>query len=258
MLPDFLHIGVAKAASTWLWTVYQEHPDIYVPTQKVRNYSGRWTPPDNCNFFVADFDRGLEWYEKTYFAGWKGEKAVGEFSNSYMLDELALQRIAAALPGVKLTMTVRNPIDVALLQFATQERSGCWAPGRMPFERGLDIHAWQNSRAWFEPGYYHLHITRVLRWFPRENLLVLVYDDLVKDARSFVNQAFEFLGVSVDVDLPSLDRTIGFPRPEDPDTPEGHLARGVPTEMRQRLRRIFAAQIAKLSDFLDRDLSHWQ
>lgn len=35
---------------------------------KVRNYSGKLTKPDNVNFFVADFDRGLDWYEKTYFS----------------------------------------------------------------------------------------------------------------------------------------------------------------------------------------------
>ena len=142
MLPNFLHIGVAKAASTWLWTVYQEHPDIYVPRTKIVNYSGRRTPPDNCNFFVADFYRGLDWYEQSYFSEWNGEKAVGELSNSYMVDELALQRIAENLPDVKLTMTVRNPIDVALLQYATQKRGGRWVPGSIPFESVLDIHAW--------------------------------------------------------------------------------------------------------------------
>ena len=258
MLPNFLHIGVAKAASTWMWTVYQEHPDICVPTSKVENFSGRWTKPDNCNFFVADFHRGLEWYEKTYFSEWNGEKMVGEFSNSNMVDELALQRIAEALPGVKLTMTVRNPIDMAYLQYATQKRGGRWLPGRVPFEGGLDIHGWQRFRSWFEPGYYHLHISRVLRYFPRESLLVLVYDDLEKDARSFVNQAFEFLGVSTDVELPSLNTYAGFPRPDEPDTVEGDLEKGVPPDMRECLRRIFADQISKLSDFLGRDLSHWR
>jgi len=258
MLPNFLHIGVAKGASTWLWTVYQEHPDICVPTKEVVNYSGRRTKPDNVNFFVADFHLGLEWYEKTYFSEWAGEKAVGEFSNSYMVDELALQRIAESLPDVKLTMTVRNPIDVALLQYSQQKKGGRWAPGRNPFEEVLDIHSWQKFRMWIATQYYHLHLTRVLRYVPRDRVLVLVYDDLEKDPRGFLNQAFSFLGVETDVDLPSMGKVIGFPRPEEPDTAEDDLKKGISPDLRERLRQIFADQTAKLAEFLGRDLSHWR
>jgi len=39
-LPNFLHIGINKAASSWLWRVCQQHPDIYVPEM-----------PDNVNFW---------------------------------------------------------------------------------------------------------------------------------------------------------------------------------------------------------------
>jgi len=257
MLPDFLHIGAAKCASTWLWTVYQEHPEICVPTLKVENYSGRVTLPDNVNFFVADFYRGLEWYEQTYFSQWNGEKAVGEFSNSYMMDELALQRIAESLPDVKLTMTVRNPIDVTFLQYCQQKHGGRWAQGKNPFEAVLDIHSWQRFRMWVEPGYFYLHLTRVLRYVPRERLLVLVYDDLKEDPRAFLDQALSFIGVSTDVDLPSMNKVIGFPRPNEPDTDEDDIKQGMTPDLRERLRRIFAEQTAKLAEFLDRDLSHW-
>jgi len=258
MLPNFLHIGAAKAASTWLWTIYQEHPDICVPEAKVLNYSGRRTKPDNCNFFVADFYRGLDWYETTYFAHWNGEKAVGEFSNSYMVDERALQRIAKTLPNVKLTMTVRNPIEITHLQYCQMKRSGRFVWDQVPFEMVLDIHSWQFFRMWIEPGYYHLHLTRVLRYFPRERLQVLVYDDLVDDPRAFVNQAFAFLGVATDVELPSLGTVVGFPRPQEPDTANGDIEKGIAPDLRERLRRIFSDDVAKLSEFLGRDLSHWR
>ena len=111
---------------------------------------------------------------------------------------------------------------------------------------------------WIEPGYYHLHLTRVLRYVPRHRVLVLVHDDLVDDPHGFVNQAFTFLGVETEADLPSINTTIGFPRPDEPDTPENDLEKGVPPDLRDRLRQIFADQIARLSEYLDRDLSHWR
>ncbi len=49
MLPNFVHIGAPKAASTWLWKVCAEHPDIYVPEAKP------------VNFFVAEYHKGIDW-----------------------------------------------------------------------------------------------------------------------------------------------------------------------------------------------------
>ena len=255
MLPNFLHIGVAKAASTWLWTIFQEHPDIYVPTAKVRNYSGKLTKPDNVNFFVADFHRGLDWYEKTYFTQWNGESAIGETSNSYMLDELALQRIAESLPNVKLTMILRNPIERALLQFATRKRNRGM---RGDFREILDIHSWQMFRMFIEPGFYHLHLTRILRLFPRHRILACIYDDLASDPRSFLYQLFSFLEVDPEMDLPSVDKVVGFPRPEEPDTSDGDIEKGVDPDMHERLRKIYADDVSRLEELLDRDLSAWK
>ena len=66
MLPNFIHVGAAKCASSWLWRVYQEHPDVYVPLHL-----------DNVNFFVADYHKGLDWYQETYFDDWCGGEGSG-------------------------------------------------------------------------------------------------------------------------------------------------------------------------------------
>ncbi len=255
MLPTFIHVGAAKCASTWLWRICQEHPDVYVPTEKATNFSGALTAPDHVNFFVADFDRGMEWYERTYFSGWDGEPAGGEFSNSYMVCEHALERIARALPHVKLTMTVRDPIERAFLQYAHHRRTGL---ATHEFAETLDLHRWQLFRMYIEPGFYHLHLTRMLRYFPREQIKVLFYRDLVADARAFSNDFFSFIGVSTDADLPTLGATIGFPSPEQPDTSDGVLAKGIEPVMRARLTAIFEEQIQRLEEFTGRDLGSWR
>jgi len=255
MLPNFIHIGAAKCASTWLWRVCQEHPNVCVPTEKVENFSGRMTLPDHVNFFVADFDRGLNWYEQTYFSGWNGEPAVGEFSNSYMVCEHAHQRIADSLPGVKLTMTLRNPAERAFVHFAHHVRHG---HEERPFEEILDLHRWQTFRMFIELGFYHLHLTRLQRRFSPDQLKVMIYDDLVAAPREFVDDFLGFIGVETGLDLPTIDSVIGFPRPDDPDTPDGMLERGIAPEMRARLDAIFADDISRLEDLLDRDLGAWR
>lgn len=55
MLPNFIHVGAAKCASSWLWRVYQEHPDVYVPLHL-----------DNVNFFVAGLAETIALYWGSY------------------------------------------------------------------------------------------------------------------------------------------------------------------------------------------------
>ena len=50
MLPDFLHVGSGKCASSWLWEVCKEHPEIFVPLQRY----------DNVNFFTVRYHKGLD------------------------------------------------------------------------------------------------------------------------------------------------------------------------------------------------------
>ena len=52
---------------------------------------------DNPNFFTVHYQRGMQWYEQTYFADAGKEKAVGEFSNSYIVYPQAIERIAKHL-----------------------------------------------------------------------------------------------------------------------------------------------------------------
>jgi len=246
MLPNFIHIGVAKAASTWLWRICQEHPEIYVPSNS-----------DCVQFFCTHYHRGFDWYRKTYFADWNGEKAVGETSNSYMLDERAIKRIAADLPDVRLTVCLRDPIEIAFLQYATQKRNRRWPREKWSFENVLDNNRWQLFRMWIVPGFYHLHLTRVLKYVPRERLLIMLYDDLAADAESFAKRFFSYLGVTADFAPPSLHTVVGFPSPKHPDTEEGDLQKGFSDELREELRLIFREDVDRLQDLISRDLSHW-
>ena len=245
MLPNFLHIGTAKCASTWLWRVYQEHPDICVPTNR-----------DNVNFFVAEYHKGLGWYERTFFDGWAGEKAVGEFSNSYMVFEPALRRIAEDLPDVKLTMTLRNPIDRAFIHWVHGQQRFAKLEQDMGFEEMLHPNRWVYFRTYVEPGLYGLHLEKVFRHFPKDRLRIMFYDDLVEDPEGFVRGCFEFLGVDPDFRPSILHTVVGFPGPEMSDR-YGLLDQGCPEEVRAELREIVREDIAALEDLTGRNLSHW-
>jgi hypothetical protein len=262
VLPDFLHIGSAKAASTWLYEACLEHPEIYVPPRN-----------DNVNFFLVHYDRGPDWYQAQYFADRTGETVGGEFSNSYLLSEIALERIARDLPEVRLTCLLRNPIDRAYLNWAHMYfKSGrprqhpdtdsgdpidiLPDPPRGPlFRLPMEVvghpNGWTWCRMWLEPGLYAAHLRRIQRLVPERRLHVMLYDDLCSDPETLLHGFFGFLGVDPAFRPDCLRTDI------NPDTAETDPANLTP-ELRGQLRAFYRQDIAELSDMLGRDLSSWE
>lgn len=242
--PNFLHIGAAKCASSWLWRVCKEHPQIYVPET-----------PDNVNFFTVAYHRGLDWYEATYFADVADELVVGEFSNSYMVHEPAMQRISRDLPNVRMTMTIRNPIERVYLQWGhthLKKKLG-FDPDAgigIPLERVVHHHGHAWFRLYVEPGLYAFLLKRLYRYFDREQILVMLHDDLVADDRAFLHRFYEFLGV----DPASETSLTGVDVNSDVESEKHALSE----ELRAELRAVYRDDVAQLEEMLGRNLSHWQ
>jgi len=243
-LPNFLHIGAGKCASGWLWKVCKEHPQIYSPET-----------PDNVNFFTNGYHRGLPWYSQTYFSDISDAVAVGEFSNSYSAYEPALLRIARDLPEVRLTFTIRNPVERAYLHWAHMHLKTKYklnpAEGiGIPLEKVLHHHGHNWWRSFIEPGLYGFLIERLYRIFPKERVLIMVHDDLVSDPQGFLQRFFDFLGVDdsfqsslVGVDVNSDRRTA---------------AEGMNPEFRVQLREALDEDLRRASELVGRDLTHWK
>lgn len=246
MLPNFLHIGGAKCASSWLWNVCKEHPDIYTPDY-----------PDNVNFFTVHYQRGLNWYEKEYFAQATNETAVGEFSNSYIVFGPALERAGRDLPDVKLTVTVRNPVHATFLAWAhihlknkpygLDPRKGI----QIPLAKLLDVHGHAWFRMFVEPNFFGRHIERIYSLFPKERVLVTFHDDLAEKPAEYLERYFGFLGVD-----PSFRGTL-IGKDINPDAADADPQKWMEPEIRAEMHDVFREDIAKLEDLTDRDLSHW-
>lgn len=193
MLPNFLIIGAQRCATTWLHRCLSEHPQVFMCSEK------------EAHFFDARWDRGLAWY-KGLFKDCEGAVAVGEATPEYMWKPVAVKRMASTLPNAKLIAVVRNPIDRAY--------SAYWLRRRiyqgMSFEEAVEADPNLLRR-----GHYAQQLKRVLRYYPREQLLVLLFDDLKHDDEAFVQRTFQFLEVDPDYRPSLLGHTYNavlFPR----------------------------------------------
>ena len=257
----FLHIGMAKAASTWLYRIYLEHPDVFTPPES-----------DNPNFFLNHYHLGLEWYQVRYFSTYAGQPVSGEFSNSYLLSEVALSRIARHFRDVQLTCILRNPVERAYLHWAhayykgrrlanpetdsgnpvhiVDEKKRSLQPFKIPLKTVMHPNGWVYCRMFLEPGLYAFHLNRVLRHFPRDHLHIELYDDLVEDPESFLERTFGFIGADPNFRPECLRTDI------NPESPSADLSE-MSNELRDHIKGFYRDDIVELEQLLDRDLSGW-
>ena len=99
----------------------------------------------------------------------------GEFSTSYLADPLAPERIHEHYPGVRMLVCLRNPADRAFSNFLNDVQAGTLPPDARFYEV-LGSHP-----EYLAQGAYATQLQRYLDRFPRESLLVLLYDDLERD-----------------------------------------------------------------------------
>lgn len=189
VMPDFLGIGAQKCATTWLHFCLKAHPEIYVPYNK------------EVSYFNHNFDRGVEWYSR-YFELNEGRKALGEITPCYMWCKESALRIFETIPEVRLIAILRNPMDRAFSQYKRSYRSG---RVQTDFETALQSH-----NEYVERGLYYPQLKRYFDLFPRERILVLIYEDIVKNPEAVLREVYSFIGVREDF-VPEIAHQVVAP-----------------------------------------------
>lgn len=199
-LPNFLVIGAAKAGTTSLYHYLRQHPDIFMSALKEPQY---FCADDEIR--VPHAIRTRREYERLFEDG-ASRKARGEASPQYVRSATACDRIAADLPGVRLIVSLRNPADRAYSSYL-----GALKNGR---ERRTADEAMRPGTFYFETSRYHPQLARYFARFPPARIKVLLFDDLIADARAVVREISRFLDVDAafDADVSTRHNPALVPR----------------------------------------------
>lgn len=189
MLPNFLMIGAPRAGTTWVAKNLIEHPDVFMPKKKELHY------------FDRHLDKGIEYYE-AYFSDVANEKAIGEVTPAYLALRDAPRLIKSYMPEVKLVVTLRNPVDRLYSRYLRGKGNYLENEG-LSFEEKIKLKPFL-----IEEGFYYDHLSRYYEHFPREQVLVLLYDDLVSDPRSYLGTICKFIGVADSFDSAVVGQQI--------------------------------------------------
>ncbi len=275
MLPNFLIIGSQKAGTTSLYNVLRQHPQIYMPETKEINF-----------FFRSEvWQRGVEHYQGYFENVPETVKAWGEASPGYICHPAAPERIEGIMPEVRLILVVRNPIERAYSQYWDNRRH---LSEPRHFAEVVDLYLSDyylpGALGYFSRGTYMRYIRKYLGFFQPEQLLALVFEDLVHDPAGFYRQIFEFLGVDPAFGEGNFARAYNLAATwsnpfYDFVVNNPHYSRNIPMRLRrfffwgkqspfkyppmpelirERLRAFYKPWNEQLGEFLGRDLSEWQ
>ena len=236
MGPDFICIGAPKAGTTWLYSQFKKHPDIWVPIVKELRYFDRKFPiarvmekkgikrgllgayRDYSRILIlrsykkALLERSFKdmiWVHR-YLSGeltdqWycslfddRNGYVKGELTTDYCaLSEEAVGHIHDLLPYLKIILLIRDPVERA------------WSHARMLLPDLLGKKLENISEQEFidylrhpaakQKGMYSRILEVWEKFYPESQISIGFYDDIRSSPERLIRQQLGFLGVNTEV-----------------------------------------------------------
>src|SRR3954451_6387172 len=190
VFPNTFIIGVQKAGTTTLNDWLSQHPQIY----------GYDTLKD-VHLFVrfknlAEINQRLQQEPVPY----NGEPVILQSAVNYIFYEQMLRDIAQQQPNAKLIVILRNPVQRAFsaygyFQKMLREKRAVHQALMYKPKDVIPFSKDNNDFTYIEHGFYYTQIRNCLKYFKKEQLLVLEYEEL-KNPKALLQNIFTFLQVS--------------------------------------------------------------
>jgi hypothetical protein len=257
MLPGFLIVGAERCGTTSLFDVLRQHPAVFNGT----------LPRKEVHYFDNKYHHGLGWYQchfpltarvRLASKGTGVDPVAFEATANYMFHPLAPERINHDLPGVRLLVLVRDPVERAYSAHAHQVGFGFETE---PFDRALELEdsrvAGERERIMAEPGYqsfafdhytyrarghYADQLDHLEQVFGRDRILVIDSGDFFTSPGPVYDRILDFLR------LPRRGQPRFTPQNARPRSP-------MPASVRAALDEHFRPHDERLTAWLTREPS---
>ena len=221
-LPEFFLIGAPKAGTSALHAAMAQHPQLFLAGVKEPKYymCGDSPPPSYKGPGDAHSKQEWIWQRRRYldlFREAPREGLAGESTPFYLYNRDARRRIAVDRPDARLIVVLRDPVDRAysnwmhLRMDGLEPRADILDAVRREQQR-IDA-GWAPFWHYQALGMYGRQVQDLFDHFPREQVLVLRYRELVEGPARALDRVFRFLGVdTADVGQIPRDNSRPFVR----------------------------------------------
>lgn len=182
-------IGAQKAGTTTLFSWLSQNPEIDSP-DSLKDF----------HFFTLEeyYSKGCEWLESLYNQNNKKKRLHGAVN--YIFKEEAAQRIYEYNPDAKLILVLRDPVKRAYSAYKYFKKL---EKEKRSFRTAIDdeingcIKTVQehDDFTYIEHGRYAKQILQWLQYFKKEQLLILIYEELFAEPDRYLEKIYSFLGL---------------------------------------------------------------
>ena len=240
---DFILAGAQKSGTTALHYFLSRHSDICMGDQQEIHFF------DNDAMFVAEPN-----YPELHkhYPLLAPSTIAGDCTPSYMYYEPAAERIWKYNSEIKLLILLRNPVERAfahwnMQRFRGREPLDFFDAVREEQTRIAGAPPTQARRfAYVDRGFYGRQLARLFKFFPREQLKAVKFEEFKEHQRKTLAAIFSFLGRRPLRSVRSKDRNV---------VP---YERAMNWEERVFLYNVFAEDIAQVERMLTWDCSDWK
>lgn len=300
--PTFFISGAPRCGTTALYQYLNHHPQIFMSEVKELNYFAYDFPNVQKITFKSRQD-----YLKVFSKANSTHLAIGEASPFYLYSKVAFTNLFSFDPKAKIILSLRNPIDfvqsfhqlnLSLLREDQKDLETAWD---LQSQRLIGNKIPKSCRQpelimYGELGLFGKYVEKLLEIFPRDQVLIIIFEDFIKQPKRTYEEILAFIGVPSDgrKDFPHVNASFEnrsklmakiFHPPQFVYKPFMKFislfgvnfmksvsviynrienlnvtkAKKTPLDpiFHQKLQDYFRDDIKKLSDILDRDLPEW-
>lgn len=266
-LPDFIIAGIEKSGTTSLFVNLSKHPDIEMTPNAIKYMTlGMIDNMKEPHFFNKRWSKGVDWYRGLFN---DNGKIQGEAASNYLFKDEYIKRMSFLVPHAKIIVSLRNPVTRAYSQYSSF---------REPFRRSLsaklaglshnkdllirmaqlrdlsfdeavkkEIDKGINAEGGIiiRKGLYIDLIGNLLKYYPREQVFIIISEQMKKDMPGIYNKIFDFLGATrAEIDF-------------DRDVHAGKYEKPMSAWARETLENIYSPYNERLFNFLGHKVPEW-
>jgi hypothetical protein len=193
-------IGVQKASTTSALINLSKHPDIS-------------TYKEEIHFFDIFWSKGLDFFKKHF----NYNKKIVMCKNPDLIYQSHVFPLIQSLnPFTKFILFLRNPIKRAYSSWQMVKNNG-WTnlSFKQSIEEELNYRLNENKTFYtavyhyLQRGLYYKQIKKFLKWFPKQNLLILIIDNEKSNEEKEYEKIYDFLNITKPTNITYTKERIG-------------------------------------------------
>ena len=186
-IPLLIGLGPIRSGTTWVHELLFGHSQVATTLMK------------EVNFFNSHFDEGMGWYEEKFRPVTAATRLRADISPFYMMDPTVCDRIARSVPNPILMINLRSPYE-RVLSWYQKYRQGDHPIGWIASDARVHAEA-------LEIGLTATMLQHYVERFGRERLILVDYADLKSDPVGLSERLQRRLGLDIEAP-PSITREV--------------------------------------------------